>query len=337
MTIWDQMRQYCMEHSIPILAGIELTNRCNLRCKYCYVDKAKSQDLTLDTIENILDELQRLGTRIIVLSGGDIFMREDIEEIISAVEKRKIFMILYTNGTIPFVKHHQKLKSHWILRVEITVYGATNKTYTDFCENGYAYQCLHDNLELLHSLGKKVLIKIVPTKYNFTEIELIKEQISKYGFEVNVNTLVLETTELCHSCVLSDEQLRHVVNGIKHDNNTNCPEIVEKMPFRICGAGKYSLCIDHRGEIKACFISHDSAGNVEDQTIAELWYKSDYFRKRRHFHGLEACRSCEKRLMCFSCAEMLITENSAIVNGDSELCRQAMIRKEVFGNGIEKV
>ncbi len=327
MSIGTGIKAYCMEHSIPFLAGIEVTNRCNLKCKYCYVDKQITQEMDKTLISKILDELKEMGTRVIVLTGGEVFLRDDIDDIITAIEMKKMLMVIYTNGTIPLAGHAAVLKSNWILKIEMTIYGASEDTYGFFCENGKAYGQLEDNLRLLKCLNKNVLVKIVPTKYNIADIRQIKKMIDKYGFEVNINTLVIGETPNCRSCVLDDEQLFGVVNDIKNEPNVNQKNETQSRQRMLCGAGRYSICIDCCGNVKACFISKDIAGNVQDDNLREIWQYSDYFRDRRLFHGLQVCEECKKKDFCFACSEILITEDSAIKSGKSELCRQAMVRK----------
>ncbi len=330
MTIWDQVRLRCMSKNIPILAGIELTNACNLKCKYCYVDKEKRVAMDIHSIERLVDELSKLGTKLIVLSGGDIFMRPDIADIIKIIEKKHIMMVLYTNGTIPLKKHYSILQSPWIIRIELTVYGASSATYGRFCGNASAYYSLQDNLNLLKGINKKVLIKIVPTKYNINEIDVTRKQLEPFDFEININTLVIGNSPSCKACMLNDNELRNVVRIIELDDNLTDNDSALTYADTLCGAGKYSLCIDHLGNIKACFISSESAGNICTHSLSEIWNNSNYFLSRRALKRANRCDICSSRTYCFSCAELLMMEDDNIQTGNSELCRQARIRKEVM-------
>lgn len=328
MSIGKQLIYYCTEKKIPFLAGIELTNCCNLHCKYCYVERKELKQMDFMFVCDLLRKLKHMGTRILVLTGGDIFCRQDIRDIIHAVEKEKMFMVLYTNGTIPLYEYRDILESHWILRIEITVYGASENTYMQFCGNRLAYQKLRANMELLKKLKKNVLIKIVPTQYNKHEISAIKQMASEFGFEISINTLVIGNSDLCHSCVLSDGDLKEIVKDFKKESI--CKDDVENRVVRACGAGRYSLCIDCNGEVKACFISTDTAGSLYENDIQSLWDESKYFKHRREGGGLSICKKCEKRGFCFTCTEVMRREEDAIKNGTSELCRQAKIREEIF-------
>ncbi|HLG18441.1 MAG TPA: TIGR04053 family radical SAM/SPASM domain-containing protein [Bdellovibrionota bacterium] len=83
----------------PFLAIWETTQACDLVCKHC---RAMAQplrsrnELTTDEGKNLLDQVADMGTRIMVLSGGDPVKRPDLFELIAHGKKRDLRM-----GTIP--------------------------------------------------------------------------------------------------------------------------------------------------------------------------------------------------------------------------------------------
>lgn len=68
------------EGSVNIQAALQLTNRCNLRCRHCCVSAGEDmQDPEADTLTmmHILDKLIEWEPRSIMLSGGEPLIRED--------------------------------------------------------------------------------------------------------------------------------------------------------------------------------------------------------------------------------------------------------------------
>lgn len=57
----------------PWYVNYAITNKCNLRCPYCYIEinDATKKDPTLDEVKEVLEGLYKLGTRYIVLLGGE--------------------------------------------------------------------------------------------------------------------------------------------------------------------------------------------------------------------------------------------------------------------------
>src|SRR5271165_5813377 len=66
----------------PIMAHIIPIRRCNLACKYCNEYDDYSKPIPLETMKRRIDDLARLGTSILTLSGGEPLLHPDLDEII---------------------------------------------------------------------------------------------------------------------------------------------------------------------------------------------------------------------------------------------------------------
>ena len=84
----------------PIYVQFYITARCNLTCQQCNIiyANADTRECTISEIEKIADNLAELGVAIVLLTGGEPFIRRDIPEIIKAFESRGIHVRMQTNG-----------------------------------------------------------------------------------------------------------------------------------------------------------------------------------------------------------------------------------------------
>jgi len=84
----------------PIYVQFYITARCNLTCQQCNIIYANSdtRECTIDEIKLIGDNLAEIGTAIILLTGGEPFVRKDLPEIIEVFESRNIHVRMQTNG-----------------------------------------------------------------------------------------------------------------------------------------------------------------------------------------------------------------------------------------------
>lgn len=78
-----------------------LTRRCNLRCPYCKVPLFKKKELNTKEVKLALNIIKKLGTELVVLFGGEPFLRKDLEEIIKYCEKIDLYYALISNSTLP--------------------------------------------------------------------------------------------------------------------------------------------------------------------------------------------------------------------------------------------
>lgn len=84
----------------PIYVQFYVTARCNLTCQQCNIIYANSdvRECGLDEIQRIADNFRRMGVAMVLLTGGEPFMRKDLPEIIRAFEDRGIHVRMQTNG-----------------------------------------------------------------------------------------------------------------------------------------------------------------------------------------------------------------------------------------------
>lgn len=97
----------CLRLGLGFLTGrfihcnLQITYRCNFRCAICdfwKTDHDPADELSLNDIRFIGRKLNRLGTLIISLAGGEPLIRRDVFDIITALNRANHFPILITNG-----------------------------------------------------------------------------------------------------------------------------------------------------------------------------------------------------------------------------------------------
>lgn len=84
----------------PVYVQFYVTARCNLTCKQCNIIYANSdvRECTLDEIKVIADNFAEIGVAMVLLTGGEPFVRQDLPEIIRAFESRGVHVRMQTNG-----------------------------------------------------------------------------------------------------------------------------------------------------------------------------------------------------------------------------------------------
>ncbi len=89
----------------PKKVDIDITNRCNLRCRYCYhFESAGDADgdghLPAEEWLRFFGELNRCAVTEVTLAGGEPFLRGDLREIIRGVVENRMRFAILTNGTL---------------------------------------------------------------------------------------------------------------------------------------------------------------------------------------------------------------------------------------------
>ena len=99
---------------IPSLRYLELqiTNRCNLRCRHCYIGEGSHQDLSMEQIQRVLKEFEEIQGLRLLLSGGEPLLHPLFWEINDILQNQAFRSVLLSNGTLITKEVAKKLRVH---------------------------------------------------------------------------------------------------------------------------------------------------------------------------------------------------------------------------------
>lgn len=160
------------EHIPPFLIA-SITNNCNLNCKGCYArannscnDVESSELLTRNDWNKIFTEAASLGIGIIMLAGGEPFIRYEIIE--TAASHPSILFPIFTNGTMIKGNHLELLNKHRNLVPVLSIEG--DKSYTDERRGVGVYDQLCNTMDVLKSTGILFGASITVTNANIKQV-----------------------------------------------------------------------------------------------------------------------------------------------------------------------
>ena len=155
----------------PLIAGLTLTDKCNLRCRQCRIPYREAKDLTFEEASTILDSFYKEGGRTVYLQGGEPLIWRDREHVFEDVVEYAhkigfLAVVIYTNGTLPiktsadtvFISLDGLQQTHDYLR---------GKTFNKVMEN------------IADSRHSSLFINFTINNYNQAEIEDFCQHIDK--------------------------------------------------------------------------------------------------------------------------------------------------------------
>ncbi len=133
-----------------------VTGRCNLACHHCYARaRTGSEELTPHEACKVIDEIARQDIFVLILSGGEPLLREDLFDLIAHARARGISCALSTNGTLIGEKQVRRLEESGIGYVGISIDG-TPQTHDRFRGKAGAYEASLKAIRLCRQAGIKV-------------------------------------------------------------------------------------------------------------------------------------------------------------------------------------
>jgi cyclic pyranopterin phosphate synthase len=149
---------------------ISITDRCNLRCKYCIPKKGvhlKSHDeiLRIEEITAIVREAAQLGVSKVRLTGGEPLIRRGVTKLIRNIATIDGIqdLAMTTNGTL-LSKYAEELSLSGLKRVNISINSLSERKYQEITRGGK----LSDVLRGIEAAYK---FKLTPVKLNVVLIK----------------------------------------------------------------------------------------------------------------------------------------------------------------------
>jgi radical SAM protein with 4Fe4S-binding SPASM domain len=90
----------------------QITDRCNLRCRHCYIGDGLQQDLPLEKIYKVLKEFEEIQGLRLLLSGGEPLLHPHFWKINEILREYPFRSILLSNGTLITKETSKKLRVH---------------------------------------------------------------------------------------------------------------------------------------------------------------------------------------------------------------------------------
>jgi MoaA/NifB/PqqE/SkfB family radical SAM enzyme len=105
MSRFVSRRQQARLPRLPLRGSLDLTYRCNNRCRHCWLrippDSAeRERELSSDELLRIVEAARGMGCRQWSISGGEPMIRPDFADLFAAITDRAASYTLNTNGTL---------------------------------------------------------------------------------------------------------------------------------------------------------------------------------------------------------------------------------------------
>lgn len=341
----------------PINVIWHLTNRCNLKCNYCYSNSDNNCEAELDTSQKLklVDQLADMELPSLFFSGGESILSPDFWQITEKASKLGIKTGLFTNGTTLNYNNIKRLKSVGIEEVAISL--DTLKQGSDKKTKSYYVPQVLDAISMVKEDGISPAVMITLTKHNLSELE----EILKVVNEIKVTEIDLLPYKpvgrgLKLEDALTQQELDNVMYTIKElftnqkDTFYMAPdakfskEILtpDCSPLNAhgkaiqlaseyvggCMAGTLYLSILPDGKVTPCpFLPKVIGGDVKETPINKIWQESPILirLRERDFEG--KCGSCEEKAVCGGCRSYAYHLRGNLF-GDDPYCKSIPIKNE---------
>jgi len=299
-------------------------------CAHCYRDAGCKADEELSTQEakKLLEEIARAGFKIMIFSGGEPLMREDILELVGYAKNLKLIPVFGTNGTLISKKMAQDLKTAGAMGMGISLDSMDAEKHNNFRNFPDAWQKAVEGMKNCREVGLPFQIHTTVMDWNQQELEKITDFAVEIGAKAHHLFFLVPTGR---AATIEEESLRaeeyeKVLTRIMKKQQevsielkpTCAPQflrIVDQLGMtsrfkRGCLAGLSYCIISPRGKVQPCAYLNMELGDVRQTPFDEIWKNNLILKKLRTLDYEGNCGDCKYKNKCGGCRA-----RAAIYNG----------------------
>lgn len=337
----------------PLSGTFELTARCNLDCKMCYIHKraydveAKKAEISAREWLSYAEAAQKKGMLLLLLTGGEPLIRPDFREIYTGCRKLGILLSINTNGTMITDEMVELFKNDPPLRVNITLYGASPETYEKLCGDPKAYERAYHAVLALKKAGIRVKLNYSATPYNLADIPKVYAFARENNLMIQTASYMFPPVRACENGCCENERLTSAeaararfdyetfrygqdaeayrkrlevihAGNVVPDDDSECQELPTE---RIrCRAGDTTFWMTYKAEMRPCGMMTIPSVDVRADGFDRAW---ESIRSARNEIMIPAkCTSCTMKNACELCPAVCYAENGDFQKTPEYVCEK---------------
>ena len=291
----------------PLKAQWKITNRCNLKCKHCYLGKLDFSELKEKELLTIKDKIINSNVFEVTITGGEALVVKSLPEIVASLIENDIKVNIFTNAVL-LNDFNEKLEKRLgyapIDKLDFFISVDGLKESHDFIRGKGNFDKTIKNIKSIIKKGYRVTTNAVLSKMNVKEIPKLYKYLYDLGvYKIQISNLIDSGNASSDMKLTKAEKekfnkgLVKVVSELDDGNKRLYAEMPDEQDTSEvymlskdgqkylqqenwkCSAGIGKCTIDYNGEVYCCpFIKEYSLGNLLDKSFDEVWNNKKRFQ-----------------------------------------------------------
>jgi len=326
-----ECRRRAADLRFPLHALWEVTQRCPLRCRHCYLG-GEHEPAELDTSEgkDLLGQMAGLGVMFLVITGGEPLLREDLFDLVDEALRLGFAWKILTTGTLLDEKRAQRLADRHPMNVDISLHGL-EETHDALTRVPGSFRAATRAMKMLVGLGVRVRAKMNLTPGGLEDLPALRELCADMGVSLSIAAAILPTfggERVDGSLRVSDGELAdYYASCYKSEAGRFGEHRLFEQDELLCNAGRSAFAVSPRGDVRACLSLRRIFGNVRERPLREIWRSEAMAAASRFVAGERpGCRACRDERFCYYCPGSAEAESGHALERSPSACRDARVR-----------
>ena len=351
--VMDGLIRRTVQRHLPWSVHVDLTYRCNERCIHCYLDHEDHGEMKTQEIKDVLEQLALAGTLFLTFSGGEIFLRADLFELLEFARSQHFDISLKTNALLIDVERARKLRELSVRKIQISIYSAEPEVHDAITKVRGSLERTLAAIRFLQAEGLQVKIACPLMKQNLTAYRNVQALAAELGVpyvldmtitpkmdgDMSLLQLRSSTKELLpiledaslnpRACSPDSLETEMISTGSATSSGIES-QAYEDIP---CSAGHNSCYISPYGDVFPCVQMPVATGNLRKQTFEDIWFRSEEMNRVRAVREsqLPVCSKCSIRQYCERCPGLAQMEGGDLLGAYERACELAEVNARIAG------
>lgn len=328
-----RLNELTLSNNLPVSVTVELTRRCSLSCKHCYLPETRSRarpgrELSAAQWKKILAQLAGAGGLYLVFTGGEPLLRPDLAELCRFAKALNFDVRVFSTGLGLTPALAREFQQAGVSAFEISLYGrpAVHDAITGL-KGSFAVSLAA--ARVLKKAGVAVKMKVPLMNLNSGQAAFLKRLAKAEGCGISFDPVIAPANDGNRAALkyrLSGPGLRRSLKQISPSGAGSGPASpggggAAAWDF-LCGAGRNVCAIDPAGNLWPCLQLPVKLGNLTRQKFTALWKGSAWLKKWRAagLKDLKVCGTCSLAGYCSRCPGISLLEAGDIFAPNQPAC-----------------
>ena len=335
MTEQPSLIDEALESALPLSIHWDLTWRCDHKCVHCYLTERRQDELTLDEAKVVLDQLAEAGVMMLLISGGDPFLRPDAIDILKEARARSFDIKINTHGNFIDDQLADQLAQIAPSRISISIYSSSPEEHeaVTLIEGSHAKSLAA--AQRLIDRGVKVNLKTPVMDHNrsgWREVGRIAEEMGA-TWEVDGGIVPDDQSDFGLCKIGVDPTDRVLAALAAMEPYRDAAPSLDQLPStpsdrRTCSAGTVSGFLSPDGRVFPCINWRDEMGSLRQEHFVDIWRNSSAAKRQRAVRRssyLVDCDGCAFHHQCNYCPGISHAETGDAGRRSAYVCERTHI------------
>lgn len=282
---YELMRDAALASGTLLTLHLDVTARCPLRCRHCYMSEHAAPGLSTVRYEEILEQGSRLGALFLLVSGGEPLVRPDLLELLGHARRLRYAVTLNTTARGIDSTMARALARLALLDVGVSVYSGEATVHDGITQRPGSFEETLRGIRELRDAGVAVRLKTMVMPRNAGRWQGVVRLAEELGAGLSIDASIFATDDgdmghaLSHRTAFEEKAEVAAVQLRWNRDHFGAGAVLRRAPSDelaeiVCGAGRSGLYVAPSGEVYPCMLWRHPLGDLTREDLGVIWTRA---------------------------------------------------------------